>query len=45
MTALPWQRAKILTEALNVFAQMALEETVKQTEVGVQVLTLSLYSP
>ena len=45
MTASPWQRAKILTKVLRVFAQMALEEMAEHTEVGVQVLTLSFYSP
>ena len=44
MTASPWQRAKILTEVLHVFAQMDLKEMAEQTEMGVQVLTLSFLS-
>ena len=43
MTASPWQRATILMEVLHVTAQMDMEEMAEQTELGVQVLTLSFY--
>ena len=43
MAASPWQRATILMEVLNVTAQMDMEEVAEQTELGVQVLTLSFY--
>ena len=43
MTASPWQRATIVMEVLHVTAQMDMEEMAEQTELGVQVLTLSFY--